>query len=81
MNGGMVFALLMVGMVMTFSIIRAKLGIRKDAHGNHYVEDRLETKALRDEISRLRERVQTLEAIATDNAASLDRQIERLRDR
>jgi hypothetical protein len=81
MNGGMVFALLMVAMVMTFSIVRARLGIRKDERGNWTAEDGHETRALRDEIAKLRERVQTLEAIATDTNLTLDREIERLRDR
>jgi len=69
------------------SIIRAKHGIRRDNRGNEYfvgaAKDDAETKALLAEIRTLKERIQVLERIATDGnrAASLDEEIERLRDR
>ncbi|HMO74926.1 MAG TPA: hypothetical protein PKD99_02740 [Sphingopyxis sp.] len=66
------------------SIIRAKHGIRRDAHGHDYVAGNdAETKALQTEIRALKERIQVLERIATDNnrAVSLDQEIESLRDR
>ncbi|WP_033074593.1 hypothetical protein [Sphingopyxis sp. MWB1] len=67
------------------SILRAKYGVRRDRHGNEYtapVND-AETKALQAEIRALKDRIQVLERIATDNnrAVSLDEEIERLRDR
>ena len=69
------------------SIIRAKHGIRRDRHGNEFFVGNAgsdaETKALQAEIRALKERIQVLERIATDTnrAASLDEEIERLRDR
>lgn len=65
------------------SIVKARYGIRKDANGNEVmVSDSAETKALQAEIRALKERIQVLERIATDNnrAVSLDAEIERLRD-
>ena len=68
-------------------IIRSKHGLRRDNKGNEYfvgnAEDKAETKALLAEIRTLKERIQVLERIATDGnrAATLDQEIERLRDR
>lgn len=65
-------------------IIRAKHGIRRDRNGNDYVAGNdTETKALQADIRALKERIQVLERIATDNnrAVSLDQEIEKLRDR
>lgn len=69
------------------SIIRAKHGIRRDSKGNEYFagnpNQEAETRALQAEIRQLKERIQVLERIATDNnrALSLDEEIEKLRDR
>lgn len=69
------------------SIVRAKHGIRRDRRGNEYfvgnAGNDAETKALQAEIRALKDRIQVLERIATDSnrAASLDEEIERLRDR
>ena len=65
------------------SIIRAKHGILRDRHGNDYVAGNdAETKALQAEIRALKDRIQVLERIATDNnrAVTLDQEIEKLRD-
>ena len=45
------------------------------------IPDDGEMKALRDEVGRLRERVQVLERIAVEKEDTLTRQIEELRDR
>lgn len=69
------------------SIVRAKYGVRRDHRGHDYVAGNpagdAETKALQAEIRTLKERIQVLERIATDGnrAASLDQEIEKLRDR
>ena len=71
------------------SIIRAKYGVhghrgrRGDFGPEIAPRDDAETRALQAEIRSLKERIQVLERIATDNnrAASLDEEIERLRDR
>ena len=69
------------------SIVRAKYGVHRDRRGNEYFvgneNQDAETKALQAEIRQLKERIQVLERIATDNnrAVSLDEEIEKLRDR
>ncbi|AMU93571.1 MULTISPECIES: hypothetical protein [Sphingopyxis] len=69
------------------SIVRAKYGVHRDRRGNEYfvgnANQDAETKALQAEIRQLKERIQVLERIATDNnrAVSLDEEIEKLRDR
>lgn len=69
------------------SIVRAKYGVHRDRRGNEYFvgnpNQDAETKALQSEIRQLKERIQVLERIATDNnrAVSLDEEIEKLRDR
>ncbi|SEH14156.1 hypothetical protein SAMN05428974_1112 [Sphingopyxis sp. YR583] len=68
------------------SIIRAKHGIRRDNKGNEFfvgnAGNDAETKALQAEIRALKDRIQVLERIATDNnrAVTLDQEIEKLRD-
>ena len=69
------------------SIVRAKYGVHRDRRGNENfvgnANQDAETKALQAEIRQLKERIQVLERIATDNnrAVSLDEEIEKLRDR
>lgn len=80
---------MVVGIVLIVtigSIVRAKHGIRRDRKGGDYFvaqQDNAETKALLAEIRALKDRIQVLERIATDSnrAASLDEEIEKLRDR
>jgi hypothetical protein len=70
-------------------ILKARYGVRKDKWGNETsAGDRpaaaaAETNGLRDEILRLRERVQVLERVVTDNesGARIDREIEKLRSK
>lgn len=75
-----------VGKVMS-ARYKARHGIAEIEDGNGNVQQRLisdpESERLREEIRTLKERVQVLERIATDNASAHDvgRQIEALRDR
>lgn len=68
------------------SIIRAKLGVRRDANGNeHFVHDgaaAAEARRLQEEVRALKDRIQVLERVITDShsSSSLDREIEKLRD-
>ena len=78
---------MVVGIVLIVtigSIVRAKHGIRRDHKGGDYfvATDNAETKALQAEIRSLKDRIQVLERIATDNnrAVTLDQEIEKLRD-
>ena len=81
---------MVVGIVLIVTIggiIKAKHGIRRDKRGNEYfvgnAGNDAETKALQGEIRALKDRIQVLERIATDNnrAVQLDEEIEKLRDR
>lgn len=74
-----------IAIVTVGSIIRSKHGIRRDRHGNKY-EMRDETveaenRQLREEMRGMKERLAVLERLATDDNRSLDREIEKLRDR
>jgi len=81
----MVVAIIVV--VTIGSVLKARYGVHKDKHGNEYVAraDPMETAEnarLRDEVRSLKERVQVLERVITDNNSSLrlDAEIEKLRD-
>jgi cell division protein FtsB len=77
---------MVVGIVLIVtvgSIIRARHGIVRTKGGYQRLADNsAETQALQAEIKTLKERIQVLERIATDNnrALSLDAEIEKLRD-
>ena len=80
-----------IGIVLIVSIagvLKAKYGVRKDQRGNETHVDQGkstdENNRLRDEILSLKERIQVLERVITDDQTSaslLDREIERLRDK
>lgn len=82
---------MVIGIVLIVSIagvLKAKYGIRKDQWGNETHVDTgksdAENRRLRGEISSLKERIQVLERVITDDqtsASRLDREIERLRDK
>jgi hypothetical protein len=64
------------------SVLRARMGIRKDRHGNELpMRDDAEVQRMREETKALKERVAVLERIATERNHSLEHEIERLRDR
>jgi hypothetical protein len=77
----MVVALVAIGAFA--SILRAKYGVRKDRHGNETIITQTDPDAgrMREEIKTLKDRVAVLERLITDtnSAASLDREIEKLR--
>jgi uncharacterized protein YlxW (UPF0749 family) len=73
---------LIVLIVTIGGIVRAKMGIRRDHKGNEYpIHDSAETERLRDEVKQLKERLAVLERITVEKENSLEREIERLRDR
>ena len=82
----MVVAIIVV--VTIGSVLKARYGIHKDKDGNElyrngHPADSADAARLRDEVRTLKERVQVLERVITDNEASshkLDREIEALRD-
>ena len=65
------------------SIMKAKMGIRKDRWGNETIggRDDAEVEQMREQMKVLKERVAVLERIATEKNHSLEHEIERLRDR
>jgi len=87
MSGGQVMVVLIVAIAMFSSIIKAKMGIRSRRHGSvdYSVRDdaavSAENHRLKGEIADLRDRIQVLERVVTDNEGSLrlDREIEKLR--
>ncbi len=85
MSGGQFMVVMIVAIVMFANIIKAKMGIRRDRHGGYGVRDdsaaAAENHRLKGEIADLRERIQVLERVVTDNEGSLalDREIEKLR--
>lgn len=82
MSGGQIMVVLIVALVMIAGIVKARMGIRRDRHGNEItVRDDGETLRLRDEVKQLRERLQVLERITIEKENSLEREIESLRDR
>ncbi|WP_423602492.1 hypothetical protein [Sphingomonas sp. MS122] len=80
---------MVVGIVLVVtvgSIVRAKMGVRRDRLGNgHHVDDganAAEARRLQEEVRTLKDRIAVLERVITDNhsANNLDREIEKLRD-
>jgi hypothetical protein len=71
------------------SVVRAVLGVRRDHKGNEYSvrdrggDDRMieEIRRLRDEVKSLKERQAVIERITVEKENSLEREIDRLRDK
>ena len=78
-------AFMVVAIVLIVSItnlMRARMGIRRDRHGNELpLHDSGEARRLIEEVRTLKERVAVLERIATDRNALLEQEIDQLRDR
>ncbi|MEA3042022.1 MAG: hypothetical protein QOC65_1511 [Sphingomonadales bacterium] len=82
MNGGQLMVVLIVTVVMIAGIVRAKMGVHRHSRGSeHGARDDAEAQRLRDEVKQLKERLQVLERITVEKENSLEREIERLRDR
>jgi hypothetical protein len=85
MNGGEMMVVLIVAIVVIAKVFRSgRFGSRfhdSDHDPTPRLADHPENERLREEIRQLKARVATLERIATDSSASLDREIESLRDR
>ena len=75
----MVVAIVLI--VTIASIWKAKHGIRRDRHGNEFFVDKAENQQLREEVKQLKERLAVLERITVEKENSLEREIERLRDK
>lgn len=62
-------------------IWKAKHGIHRDRRGREHYVDHAENDRLRDEVKQLKERLAVLERITVEKENSLERAIERLRDK
>ena len=75
---------LIVGIVMLASVLRAKYGYgrRRGLRGAETSpQEQAETLRLKDEVKQLKERLHVLERIAVEKEDTLTRQIEELRDK
>lgn len=83
MSGGQIMVVLIVAMVMIASIIKSRHGSRhgRRQRGSEAFPEAAETNRLRDEVKQLKERLAVLERITIEKESSLEREIERLRDR
>jgi hypothetical protein len=82
MNGGQVMVVMIVLIVMITGIFKSRHKGARRGEGAALMNDP-EAARLRDEVQQMKERIQVLERVITDNHKSvdLDREIERLRDR
>jgi hypothetical protein len=82
MNGGQVMVVMIVLIVMITGIFRSRHKGARRGEQPSLMND-TEALRLRDEVQQMKERIQVLERVITDNHKSvdLDREIERLRDR
>ncbi len=76
-----VLGIIIIGTVA--SLIRLRMGVRKDNMGNEHPirDDSREAAAMREEMKQLRDRFAVLERITVEKENSLEREIESLRDR
>ena len=75
---------MVIGIVLITTIggiWKAKHGIRRDKQGNEHFADAAENQRLRDEVKQLKDRLAVIERITVEKESSLEREIERLRDR
>ena len=76
------FVLGIIVVATVAGLLRLKMGVRRDHKGNEYaIHDDAETARLRDEVKSLKERLAVIERITVEKENSLEREIERLRDR
>lgn len=72
---------MIVFIVTIGSILRARLGVRRDHEGGaHPLRDDAETRRMREEMKALKDRLAVLERITVEKENSLEREIEMLRD-
>lgn len=72
---------IIVAITAIAGIYKAKYGIRRDKWGNEHQVDNRENERLREEVKALKERLAVIERITIEKENSLEREIEKLRDR
>lgn len=83
MTGGQLMVVLIVAIVMIASIIKSRHGANR-RHGRAPPGAAIETgetQRLREEVKQLKERLAVIERITVEKENSLEREIERLRDK
>ena len=83
MQSSHIMVIMIVLIVMIASVFRARYSQGKDRHGNPLpsASDNAETRRLREEVERMRDRLEVLERITVEKENSLAREIEDLRHR
>ena len=81
MSGGQIMVVLIVAIACAAGILKAKYQAERPRASKHGKGSDPDAARLREEVRTLKERIAVLERIATDRSASLDHEIERLRDR
>ena len=82
MQSSHIMVILIVLIVMIASVLRSRSGVgRSGKRQGQAGQDDAETQRLRDEVKALKERLQVIERITVEKENSLEREIERLRDR
>ncbi len=82
MQSSHIMVIMIVLIVMIASVFRARYGVgRSGKRQSHVGHDDAETQRLREEVKALKERLQVIERITVEKENSLEREIERLRDR
>jgi uncharacterized protein YlxW (UPF0749 family) len=82
MNSNHLMVVIIVAIVMVASVVRAVVGgghRRRRAAADP--ADEIEKQRLRDEVKQLKDRLAVIERITVEKEGSLEREIERLRDR
>lgn len=82
MQSSHMMVIMIVLIVMIASVFRARYGAgRNSARQGRVGHDDAETARLREEVKQLKERLHVIERITVEKENSLEREIERLRDR
>ncbi|MBB5687168.1 hypothetical protein [Sphingobium boeckii] len=72
---------LIIAIVTIGKVISNRRHMNRDGHGNDVIPRDPDAGRMKDEIRQLKERIAVLERLATDSTSSLDREIEKLRDK
>jgi len=72
---------LIVAIAAVASILRTKYRVGSGRGGNDSALEDRDSARMREEIKQLKDRIAVLERLATDDTSSLDREIEKLRER
>ena len=72
---------LIIAIVTIGKVVSNRRSIGRSGHGTDVISHDPDAARMKDEIRQLKERIAVLERLATDSTSSLDREIEKLRDK